>query len=327
MAETNSTSGDSWDDDWDKEFDDVPTEDTDDRARDTSTAASPPSSAAPPASSDDSDEEDDDTTFDPSDFATERATRGARSARPARRANTGSRRGRNIETAPADQEPAQGSTVEDVDDELTVEDVQKDERKRGARGCALVAIACIVLVAMLGGLFLFLFKMTAGGDESSAQPPESSLTASASTPTAESSAATTPASGDQVKKEVAAKCVAGGDDKAVVGNDAGDRKSGPGVIKAFDHAYYVERSGKKAHEVLDPGLKGTTEESLQKAIDDLPEGTGHCLWITETEKDNFDVKLGEYIPEQGDVKEVIHEQKIRVAEKDGTYTIVGITNG
>lgn len=74
----------------------------------------------------------------------------------------------------------------------------------------------------------------------------------------------------------------------IVGRGAGDQSTGPGLIQAFDHAYYVAHDGAKVASLMvtaDPA-------AIQKAIDALPANTEHCLAISPTPDPNvFDVAL------------------------------------
>ena len=88
----------------------------------------------------------------------------------------------------------------------------------------------------------------------------------------------------------------GGD--TVTGNGPGGQQDGPSAILAFDHAYYVLRSGEQARAVVAPDATTVSSaEVIQAAIDaEIPPGTEHCLaivadpveveryWVTLTER-------------------------------------------
>ncbi|NED66292.1 hypothetical protein G3I15_35735, partial [Streptomyces sp. SID10244] len=88
------------------------------------------------------------------------------------------------------------------------------------------------------------------------------------------------------------------DGPVTVGNDVGDQRSGPGVIKAFDYAYYVLRSSAQARAVATPNGVGTTQ-ALQASIDALPAETRHCLTITDRGNGSFAVQLTQSPPDGG----------------------------
>lgn len=64
----------------------------------------------------------------------------------------------------------------------------------------------------------------------------------------------------------------------VRGDGPGDQQSGPGVIKAWNHAYYSERSGAAAKSVTTPGAVADANV-IQQYIDKIPADTHYCLLI------------------------------------------------
>ncbi|SEB29216.1 hypothetical protein [Rhodococcus koreensis] len=76
----------------------------------------------------------------------------------------------------------------------------------------------------------------------------------------------------------------------IVGRGPGDLASGPGLIQAFDYAYYVEHDGAKvASMMLTPNPVGTIQASIDAAA---ATGAAHCLTIAVTPNPNaFDVQL------------------------------------
>lgn len=74
------------------------------------------------------------------------------------------------------------------------------------------------------------------------------------------------------------------------GDGAGDQKSGAGAILAWNYRYYVARSARAAKAVTDAGAVAT-EADLQAAIDAVPEGTTHCVQITDRGQGLYAVRL------------------------------------
>ncbi|MGW4336636.1 hypothetical protein ACWEK5_28070 [Rhodococcus koreensis] len=76
----------------------------------------------------------------------------------------------------------------------------------------------------------------------------------------------------------------------ITGRGPGDLTSGPGLIQAFDYAYYVEHDGAKvASMMLTPNPVGTIQASIDAAA---ATGAAHCLTIAATPHPNvFDVQL------------------------------------
>ncbi|MFI5540731.1 hypothetical protein ACIA5H_30490 [Nocardia sp. NPDC051900] len=64
-----------------------------------------------------------------------------------------------------------------------------------------------------------------------------------------------------------------------VTDSAGDARSVAGVIAAFEHAYYVQRSAEAALRLAAPEA-GLSMEALAAGIASIPAGTTHCVAIT-----------------------------------------------
>ena len=79
-------------------------------------------------------------------------------------------------------------------------------------------------------------------------------------------------------------------------SDRGDQKTAAGVIAAFEHAYYVLRSGEAARALTTPGSPLPTADKIQAGIDTVPLGTSYCLRAIETTNDHYTVVLTETRP-------------------------------
>ena len=110
------------------------------------------------------------------------------------------------------------------------------------------------------------------------------------------------------------------DGAVTTGNDAGDQHSGPGVIKAFDYAYYVDRSGERARALAVPNGVGSTQ-ALQASIDALPTDTAHCLHISDRGSGLYAVKLAETRPGE---QPIVYPQLIQTVQAAGTTWIASI---
>ncbi|WP_410872445.1 hypothetical protein [Nocardia sp. A7] len=66
----------------------------------------------------------------------------------------------------------------------------------------------------------------------------------------------------------------------VRGNGAGGNESGIAAILAFQHAYYVARSGDQARTLVAPDAVVPSAAAIQAGIDSTPVGTTHCVEIT-----------------------------------------------
>lgn len=108
-----------------------------------------------------------------------------------------------------------------------------------------------------------------------------------------------------------------------VGAGPGTFDSPAGAVLAFDHAYYVERSAAKAFEAVSPSSRMTQEQLRADGVDQVAEGTTHCVEVREISPTLLDVDLTEYPP---DADPVHIRQRVRVAQDAaGAWGIVSIT--
>ncbi|WP_347956214.1 hypothetical protein [Gordonia aichiensis] len=185
----------------------------------------------------------------------------------------------------------------------------RPDNSRNNRRLLLGAAACTVVVACagIGG-----YMMLGGGDgQSVATPPAatSSLT-SAQTPTS----AVPPGS----------SCPSSTEGKVTTGNDAGSlTASGADTIKSFNYAYYTKRSSEAAADaVMSSSIRPMfgSIDNLQAAIDALPQGTTHCLTITDLGNGLYSTELSQIPPGGGDPE--IFKQRIQTARSGGKTLIV-----
>lgn len=81
------------------------------------------------------------------------------------------------------------------------------------------------------------------------------------------------------------------------GTDPGDTTSSVSVIFAFQHAYYVERSGTTAREFVTADAKVPSAEGIQAGIDTVPAGTKYCVSIVPTAPAAWQVHVREQRPD------------------------------
>ncbi|WP_445009100.1 hypothetical protein [Rhodococcus marinonascens] len=189
-------------------------------------------------------------------------------------------------------------------------------RGRGKRKIA-VAVAAFAAIALTGG-GVALFVTQSGNAPSPSAVAQSTDAQSTDTPS-------TYAPDEPPADENAGWCVGARDGATVVGNGPGGTTDGSDAILAFDYAYYVERDGAKAREIAAPDALLGSAEDIQDGIDTLPDGTEHCLEITETETGRYAVTLSELRP--GGLKQR-YEQVVTTADVGGrTYiTSIGASN-
>ncbi|OZF01385.1 hypothetical protein CH299_11455 [Rhodococcus sp. 14-2686-1-2] len=106
---------------------------------------------------------------------------------------------------------------------------------------------------------------------------------------------------------------------------AGDQNSGEGVIAAFEHAYYVQRSGTAAHALVSPNAPSsapfTVVANLDAGIATVAEGTTYCLDIDPLRPGVFTLTLTESGPGGPGTQ---YRQRITTTEVDGRYVIASI---
>lgn len=151
--------------------------------------------------------------------------------------------------------------------------------------------------------------MSTGTDEPEAPlPPVTAVASSSATPTTIEAVA------------APAWCAPVTEPDRIVGNGPGGRDSGPAVIQAFEHAYYVQRDGKAVAELM--VLPGS---DIQSFIDAVPAGTEHCVTVLPTEDPNrWSVDVLLKFPPVGD--EGIHKQWITTMPADGGLKIANVEN-
>lgn len=181
-------------------------------------------------------------------------------------------------------------------------------RSATSKRSALIAAGLVVVAAAVIGAG---FAVSGSGSDTPAPAGEG-----IAIPSGAPSAAPGPVASD-------ADCPNRTEGATTTGRDAGDTASGPGVIKAFNFGYYVERSGAKARAVVTPTGKPGSAEQMQAGIDRLDPQTLHCLAITDKGTGLYAVKLTE-IPPRGDAPVDIHEL-VQTTTTGGKTWIVSIT--
>ncbi|MFC8178739.1 hypothetical protein ACFULT_07690 [Rhodococcus sp. NPDC057297] len=157
--------------------------------------------------------------------------------------------------------------------------------------------------AVVALLFVALIAVFTGGDST--------------TPAAAPPAATTTA------PPVAIPAVPAGPDCTM---PPGDQNSGEGVIAAFEHAYYVQRSGTAAHALISPDAPSTAPftvaANLDAGIATVPEGTRYCLDVDALRPGVFALTITESSADG--VPGTQYRQRITTTEIEGSYVIASI---
>ncbi|GAB2711295.1 hypothetical protein [Nocardia thraciensis] len=114
----------------------------------------------------------------------------------------------------------------------------------------------------------------------------------------------------------------GGD--RVQGNGSGGTDSAAAAILAFQHAFYVERSGERARAVVAADGDVSPAAVLQQGIDSIPPGATHCVTITPTAilGENL-VTVTEFRP--GHAAQTYNSQLVTTRRIDDRYLITAIS--
>ncbi|WP_208722170.1 hypothetical protein [Rhodococcus qingshengii] len=178
----------------------------------------------------------------------------------------------------------------------------KRPRKRDSRSPRLRYVAALIVVGTLLGWFVL--RLLSGNDEQERIADETDTSETA--PTLD---VTPPALGAAPTAEI---------DPTACRTDPGDQKSGPGVIAAFEYAYYVTRSGTAVRALTTPDTSLPAKEKIQAGIDTVPTGTTHCVRITPTSAGIYSVALTEMRPGQPPAQ---FPQSITAKELDGRWVV------
>lgn len=309
---------DDWDD-WDDDDQDVepyvpePTSEAPPSPADPSPAVEMPAASASAPTYDDEPGYDDDGMLAPppiEEFANQPAAARSRIRRTRARAVTQAG-GTEIDPAP----PAEPETE------------PQPSHRSGCIGVTVVVVLVVVILAAMAWALVSMGPLSGllGGDDED----EPLQVPGAQPTTATSSAApTSEAPAVQSAQDAADDECSDSPDGTVAGNGPGSRDTGTDVILAFDHAYYVDRNGTAARGFMSEEITGTTADSLQEAIDELPEDTAHCLKMRPQE-DEEGVYLVDLIVFRNNGDELVRtedEQTIYVDEQDDEYSIIGIIN-
>lgn len=178
---------------------------------------------------------------------------------------------------------------------------RRPARPRGPRRSRtpLLAVAGLALFALCAGLgFLVVDGFSASDDASAAATPDASD---------------------------GAGCLAVQEPGHVVGDGPGSLDTPLGVVLAFDHAYYVERSADRAFEAVAPGARMDRALLASEGIDRLPAGTRHCVDARTVGEGRVAIALTETAPDSP--PRVIH-QDVRLERVAGDrWGIASITPG
>lgn len=209
--------------------------------------------------------------------------------------------------AAAPVEVVEETTAQPVTDSASAAATARPDRSRTwmlvSGGVAVLAVVSAAVVSAA------VVTATVGTTDEPQVPPLPSPTAVSSSTTTSTSTVAAPA-----------WCASVTEPGRIVGNGPGGRDTGPAVIQAFEHAYYVQRDGTAVADLM--VLPGT---DIQSFIDAVPVGTEHCVAVLPTEDPNrWSVDVLLKFPPVGD--EGIHKQWITTLPADGGLKIANVEN-
>ncbi|WP_430330840.1 hypothetical protein [Rhodococcus sp. ACT016] len=210
------------------------------------------------------------------------------------------------------EKSAKGEKRKKPEKQETPEKPEKRETTTpGGRKPLLIGGVAVLLLAIASAATAVVVR---GGDTATEGTPKPVAVASPST-SVTSSASAAP----QPSAPVPVWCADSTVDGRSVGRGPGSTSDGPGVIRAFDHAYYVERSGARVASLM---VAPNAVPEIQKWIDEVPVGSDHCVTITSTPDPNvYNVELGLRMP--GAAEGVIR-QRITVAPSPAGFKIAKV---
>ncbi|MFE3543285.1 hypothetical protein ACFXK0_09955 [Nocardia sp. NPDC059177] len=173
-----------------------------------------------------------------------------------------------------DTESARPAPDYNGDDEVFARMIDRSRRRSVPRWVAPLA-ASVAGAALIGGGYLQ-FRGPAPASTAASSPIE--------TPAVTTAAGSCPA--EQVGNQIQ-------------GNGPGGTDSGVSAILAFQHAYYVARSGDQARTLVAANAALPSGADIQAGIDTIPAGTTHCLAIVPGSEDGqYLVTITEYRPDE-----------------------------
>ncbi|MFC4128714.1 hypothetical protein [Nocardia rhizosphaerae] len=196
-----------------------------------------------------------------------------------------------------DPDPSRPAPDYGGDDEVFVRMINRSKRRRPPRWAAPLAASMAGALLIGGGYF-----------QLRGPAPES---AAASSPIGAGSA------------PAPSRCPAEQVGSRIQGNGPGGTENGVAAILAFQHAYYVARSGDQARTLVSKNSDLPSGADIQAGIDTIPAGTTHCLSITPAaDAGQYFVEITEFRPDE--VPITYNPQLVGTAEVGGKYLITSI---
>ncbi|MGW4092468.1 hypothetical protein [Nocardia sp. NPDC004750] len=176
--------------------------------------------------------------------------------------------------------------------------IDRSPAPRAARRWAVPLLGILGIAAL--ALVAYVLVGTGGPDRQAAAPAPSAQATAPAAPTAQ--------------------CPAERVGNRIQGNGVGGFDSGPAVIFAFQHAYYVDRSGEQVRATTTADAAVQAADAIQRGIDSIPTGTTHCVAISPGAfAGQYIVVITEHRPGQ---QPVTYNPQIVTTTKDGERTLI-----
>ncbi|MEU3013140.1 hypothetical protein [Nocardia asteroides] len=187
------------------------------------------------------------------------------------------------------------------DDEVFARMIDRSRRRRRPPRWAAPLAASVAGALLIGGGY---YQLRGPAPESAA----------ASTPIEPAPTGTVPVAGSCPPEQVGSK---------IQGNGPGGTENGVAAILAFQHAYYVARSGDQARTLVSGDAALPSGTAIQAGIDTIPLGTTHCLSITPAAfAGQYFVVITEFRPDSAPI--IYNPQLVGTAKVGGKYLITSI---
>ncbi|MFF2084370.1 hypothetical protein ACFVVM_11360 [Nocardia sp. NPDC058176] len=182
------------------------------------------------------------------------------------------------------------------DDEVFARMIDRSRRRRAPRWVAPLAASVAGAVLIGGGYLQF------------------------RGPAPESAAASSPLEPVPSATAIAASCPTEQTDGKLQSNGPGGTDSGIAAILAFQHAYYVARSGDEARTLVASNAALPSGAAIQAGIDTIPVGTTHCLDIAPgPAAGQYLVTITEFRP---DAVPIVYNPQLVDTAAVGTKTLI-----
>lgn len=191
-------------------------------------------------------------------------------------------------------------------------------RRGGALTLSLVAGAGLVVIAVA---MLINAAVLSPGGEDGAQPAEIPVHGA---PLAPSNGRDPAPPADAM---ATAECHDTRGSDFATGTGPGGTADAPGVILAFEHAYYVQRSGAAARAVVAPDAAVPSAGVIQQGIDRTPAGTRYCTRITRLPGGRGTLWRLDLFEQWPGTLPAQFVQTVTVTSQDGRTLITAIVDG